>query len=73
MRLYEFLRLKGHEIFLTEDRKVSIKHRLWAHGPRVTTFSFGDDFSLHEILTDPDVEKFFINVTGAKLVTEWQL
>ncbi len=73
MELFEFLRSKGYEISLTEDRKVSVYHRFLAHGPRVTTFSFGDDFSTYEIFTSYEVTKFLLDITGAKLVTQWTL
>ena len=73
MELYEFLRSKGYEISLTEDRKVSVYHRHWAHGPRVTTFSFGDDFNEHEIFSSYEVQKFLVDITGAKIVAQWTL
>jgi|CEGC01.1.fsa_nt_gi hypothetical protein len=73
MELFEFLRSKGYEISLTEDRKVSVYHRFWAHGPRVTTFSFGDDFNTHEIFTSHEVQKFLRDITGAHEVTQWTL
>ena len=73
MELYEFLRSKGYEISLTEDRKVSVYHRFWEHGPRVTTFSFGDDFSTHEIFTSYEVQRFLVDITGARIVAQWTL
>lgn len=73
MELYQFLRDEGYEIKLTEDRKVSIYNRIWAHGPRVTTFSFSEDFSTYEVLTSPEVVKFLTDVTGAHKVFQWTL
>lgn len=73
MELYEFLRSKGYEISLTEDRRVSVYHRFWAHGPSITPFSFSDDFSTHEIFASYEVQKFLCDTTGARIVTQWTL
>lgn len=73
MHLYEFLRSRGYEISLTEDRKVSIYHRFWAHGPRVTSFSFSESFSDYEIFTSREVTKVLLDITGAKIVSQWTL
>lgn len=69
---YRFLQTQGFRITLTEDRKVRVECAWWAHKEAVSTFSFGEDFTLEEALSDHTTQDWLCHLTGIRIVTKWE-